>query len=101
MYSASCSGRFRIFETYFVHSLASAPKCKNKLRTEFVVFRDFLNPVDQGTIFGTESFFDCFNFSEQVIDPFSVFLLVSLLDLLSEFLQIAIGLDFDFVAADD
>ena len=45
--------------------------------------------------------FHCFNFSEQFIDRFAVFLLVSFLDLLSEFLQIARGFGFDFVAADD
>jgi hypothetical protein len=76
-------------------------KCRQKLRTELLVFRDVLNPIDQCDIFGADSFFQCFNFLEQFIDPFDVLLLVGLRHLLSEFLYIAIGLGFDFVAADD
>src|SRR5262249_1249410 len=76
-------------------------KCRQKLRTELVVFRDVLNPIDQCDIFGTEDFFQCFNFLEQSNDRFVVFLLVGLRHLLSEFMYIAIGLGFDFVAADD
>jgi hypothetical protein len=38
---------------------------------------------------------------DQLVDLFAVFLLVGHRHLLSEFLYIAIGLDFDFVAADD
>jgi len=42
-----------------------------------------------------------FNFLEQFIDPSDILLFVGLRHLLSEFLYIAIGLSFDFVAADD
>jgi hypothetical protein len=76
-------------------------KCRQKLRTELVVFRDLRNLIDQCDIFGTEDFFQCVNFLGQFIDHFSVVLLVGLPDLLAEFHYFAIALGFDFVAADD
>src|SRR5262245_42928612 len=96
-----CSWRPRVFQSLPRTQPDECSKCRRKLCTELVVFRDVLNPLDQCDIFGTHGFFQCFNFLEQFIDLFAVFVLVGLHQLLSEFVYIAIGLGFDFVAADD
>jgi hypothetical protein len=74
---------------------------RHNLHTELVVFRiDVLKPINQRDIFRTKGFLQCVQFLGQFIDHFVVVLLVGLIDLLTEFAYIAIGLGLDFVAAD-
>src|SRR5262245_38312198 len=84
------------FETYLVHSLASAPNADKNSSRSWSFSAISWTPSINATYSGPSVFS-----SVQSNDRFAVFLLVGLRHLLSEFLYIAIGLCFDFVAADD
>jgi len=100
--SASGSGRLPIFETYLVHSLSSGPNI-DKNSTPSLSFSGLMrsSPSISATYSGPRFFSSASIFLEQLIEQFEVSLLVGSLHLLAEFLYIAIGLYFGFVAADD
>ena len=57
--------------------------------------------VDQRQIFGTELFLQFIYLSDQLLSFLPVFLLSSLVDLLTEFGYLAIGLRLSLIATDD
>src|SRR5262249_31497453 len=81
--------------------LVERSQCRLDLLTLLGFRINVVKPVHQCGIFGTQFWSQFSQFLRQLIDRFAVFLIVGLLDLLTEFDHIAIGLSLGFVAADD
>jgi hypothetical protein len=60
-----------------------------------------LRAISQGNVFGTEFFLQFAYFLGQCLNFLFVLLLISLADLLTEIVDLAIGLDLSLIATDD